>query len=248
MKIFMLYGLILTASFYSLHSQEVIAIKAKKIHTVTQGTITDGTILIRDGKIEGIGTNIQIPWNAKTIDYSQKIIIPGLIEAHAIRGYDIPNETNPLTPFVTVRDSIDPSDEDFIFALRYGITTLNILPGHETILGGTGAIVKPYGLFVPDMLLVPDSGMKISVSGVRGQTRMGATAQLRRYFDETFYHMSKKDKLTEPEKTVATPGSFRSSESVKYDAVADLLKGRYSAFIYCESPSDVIRADELAEE
>lgn len=227
---------------------QAIAVKAKKIYTGSSGVIENGIILIQDGKIQEVSTGPEIPWNAEVIDYSQKVIVPGMVEAHVARGYDVANETNPLTPFITVLDNIDTSHDAFLSALKDGVTTLHIMPGNNTILGGKGAVVKSTGLVVEDMLLVPESGLKISVAGTPAQTRMGVLAQLRRYFNETKEYMEKRKKGTqEEEKMVSTPGSFRSPERVKYDSVADLLEGRYQAFVYCQGPSDVIRAYNLSE-
>ena len=229
------------------HAQ-TIAVKAKKIYTASSGVIENGIILIQDGKIQEVSAGSEIPWNVEVVDYSQKVIVPGMVEAHVARGYDVANETNPLTPFVTVLDNIDTSHDAFLSALKDGVATLHIMPGNNTILGGKGALVKSTGLVVEDMLLVPESGLKISVAGTPAQTRMGVLAQLRRYFNETKEYMEKRKKGTqEEEKMVSTPGSFRSPERVKYDSVVDLLEGRYQAFVYCQGPSDVIRAYNLSE-
>jgi hypothetical protein len=88
--------------------------------------------------------------------------------------------------------------------------------------------------------------MKISVVGTPAQTRMGVLAQLRRYFDETKEYMEKQKEEAQKEKMVSTPGSFRSPERVKYDSVVDLLQGRYKAYVYCQGPSDVVRAYDLS--
>jgi len=244
-----IFSLAIFLCFPFVLNAQVIAVKAKKIYTVIHGVIENGVILISDGKIEAVGADVEIPWNAEVVDFSQKVIVPGLVEAHAARGYNVANETNPLTPFVTVLDSVDTSHDAFKTALRDGVTTLCIMPGNNTILGGKGIIVKPVGLVVEDMVLVPDSGMKISVVGTGSQTRMGVMAQLRRYFNEAKEYMEKREKEAskeEEKKMVSTPGSFRSPEYVKYESVADLLRGRYKAFVYCESPSDVMRAQKLA--
>ena len=226
---------------------QAIAIKAKKIYTVSGGVIEDGVLLIQDGKIQEVSAGAEIPWNVEVVDYSQKVIVPGMVEAHVARGYDVANETNPLTPFVTVLDNIDTSHDTFTSALKDGVTTLHIMPGNNTILGGKGAVVKAVGLVVEDMLLIPDSGMKISVVGTPAQTRMGVLAQLRRYFNETKEYMEKQKKeASAEERMVSTPGSFRSPERVKYESVVDLLEGRYKAFVYCQGPSDVIRAYNLS--
>lgn len=227
---------------------QAIAVKAKKIYTVSGGVIENGVILIQDGKIQEVSTGLEIPWNVEVVDYSQKVIVPGMVEAHVARGYDVANETNPLTPFVTVLDNIDTSHDAFTSALKDGVTTLHIMPGNNTILGGKGAVVKTVGLVVEDMLLIPESGMKVSVVGTPAQTRMGVMAQLRRYFNETKEYMEKqKEEGQKKEKMVSTPGSFRSPERVKYDSVVDLLEGRYKAYVYCQGPSDVVRAYNLSE-
>lgn len=227
---------------------QALAVKAKKIYTGSGGVIANGVILIQDGIIQDVSAGQEIPWNVEIVDNSQKVIVPGMVEAHAARGYDEANETNALTPFVTVLDNIDTSHDTFTTALRDGVTAMHIMPGNNTILGGKGAVVKTVGLVVEDRLLIPESGMKISVVGTPSQTRMGVSAQLRRYFNETKAYMAKlKENAREEEKMVATPGSFRSPERVKYDSVADLLEGRYKAFVYCLGPSDVVRAQSLSE-
>jgi imidazolonepropionase-like amidohydrolase len=227
---------------------QTMAIKAKKIYTVSNGVIENGVILIQDGKIQEVRTGLEIPWNVDVVDYSQKVIVPGMVEAHVARGYDVANETNALTPFVTVLDNIDTSHDTFTSALKDGVTALHIMPGNNTILGGKGALVKSVGLVVEDMLLIPESGLKITVVGTPAQTRMGVMAQLRRYFNETKEYMEKqKQEAEKEEKSVSTPGSFRSPERVKYDSVVDLLEGRYKAYVYCQGPSDVVRAYDLSE-
>ena len=132
----------------------------------------------QDGKIQEVRTGYEIPWTVDVVDYSKKIIVPGMVEAHVARGYDVANETNALTPFVTVLDNIDTSHDTFTSAVKGGVTALHIMPGNNTILGGKGALVKSVGLVVEDMLLIPESGMKISVVGTPAQTRMGVLAQL----------------------------------------------------------------------
>jgi imidazolonepropionase-like amidohydrolase len=224
---------------------QVTAVKAGKIYPGGGAPFGPGVILIEEGRITAIGGNVEIPWNATVLDYGRNIVVPGLVEAHAARGYDLANETNPLTPFVTVLDALDPSHDAFETALRDGVTTLNVVPGNDAILAGIGALVKPAGLVVEDMLLLPVSGMKMSVSGTPAFSRMGATAQLRRYLNET------RDYITgnaDERAMTAAPGFFRSPRYVKYEAVADLLRGRYRAFVYCETAGDVLRAQALGAE
>jgi imidazolonepropionase-like amidohydrolase len=64
-------------------SESVIAIKAGHLVDVENGRVLDKQIiLLRGGKIEGVGTDIKIPAGAKVIDLSSKTVLPGLIDCH----------------------------------------------------------------------------------------------------------------------------------------------------------------------
>ncbi len=57
-----------------------------------QQSIENGTIVIRDGIIEDIGENIEIPADAKVIDAKGKYIYPGFIEMYSSFGLPTPKE------------------------------------------------------------------------------------------------------------------------------------------------------------
>ncbi len=59
----------------------IVAIKAGTIIPVTAEQIDGGIILIRNGKIEAVGQEVEIPNEAVVIDASDKVVIPGLIDA-----------------------------------------------------------------------------------------------------------------------------------------------------------------------
>jgi imidazolonepropionase-like amidohydrolase len=64
-------------------SESVTAIKAGHLVDVENGRVLDKQIiLLRGGKIEGVGTDIKIPAGAKVIDLSSKTVLPGLIDCH----------------------------------------------------------------------------------------------------------------------------------------------------------------------
>jgi hypothetical protein len=46
-------------------------------------------------------------------------------------------------PFVSTFDSINPVDPFYEDALRQGITTLCVMPGNDTMIGGQGCVVRP---------------------------------------------------------------------------------------------------------
>jgi len=151
-------------------AQDVIAIKAGKIITVSGREIMNGVVIVRGGKIVAIGANIPIPDGAKVLE--SPVVMPGMVEAATSRGMDSPNENVAVVPFVNTSDGIDPVNVTFDDALRDGITTLHILPGNATVVGGTGIIVKPTGPTVENMLIRKPSAMKLSLAPSGGRSRM----------------------------------------------------------------------------
>ena len=77
-------------AFLQLSAQQdsPIYIKAKKIYTGDDGRIvTNGGILILDGKIVKVDEKARPPKNARIIDFTENTIIPGLIDAFSHMGF-----------------------------------------------------------------------------------------------------------------------------------------------------------------
>lgn len=83
MRSFRFFLLLLVFLFPWLCPAQTIAIKAGKMaDPVTAKTLLNQVILVRDGKIAAIGSDIAIPAEAKVIDLSQATVMPGLTDAH----------------------------------------------------------------------------------------------------------------------------------------------------------------------
>src|SRR4029453_333178 len=63
-----------------------IAIRNARIVTVSGPDIENGTVVIRDGKIEAVGTNVSVPAGAQTIDGNGLSVYPGMIDAGTNMG------------------------------------------------------------------------------------------------------------------------------------------------------------------
>ena len=67
----------------SLSAQQVTVVKAGKLVDTEKGTVaTNQIIIVRDGKIDAVGSGLAIPAGAKIIDLSSMTVTPGLIDAH----------------------------------------------------------------------------------------------------------------------------------------------------------------------
>ena len=148
---FLSFLVILSISFCLASSggePQVLAIRAGKIWTVTDGVIPDGVIIINNGKIQAVGENSEIPEGAKVLDMSDKNVMPGMIDAHCHIGLslDIFSEMNETVSAVAadmqILDAFNPHADDVKKALRSGVTTIMLAPGYRNPVGGQPAVVK----------------------------------------------------------------------------------------------------------
>ncbi len=186
-------AIVVLAATGNLQAQKPLAFQGAKIITMAGETIEDGTIVFRDGKIAAVGADVKVPVEARVIDASDKVIMPGFVEAHTSSGMSQANETNPIVPYVSVIDSIDPMSAYFRSARRNGVTTVRVVPGNSTLIGGQAAVIKTGGEFIDDMVLKSDAGVKISLRPVSG-SRMGHLAKLRKALDEAKRKLDEKNK------------------------------------------------------
>ncbi|MDF9797727.1 imidazolonepropionase-like amidohydrolase [Catalinimonas alkaloidigena] len=92
--------LLIFSSLFFLNACSNSPKQSQKVYTVFVGaklldgkggpSISDGVLLISEGRIEAVGSrsDVEIPEHAKVIDLSGKIVIPGLINSHAHVGYE----------------------------------------------------------------------------------------------------------------------------------------------------------------
>jgi imidazolonepropionase-like amidohydrolase len=236
-----------TASGQSVRLEPKTAIKCGKIITVSGEEIENGIILVSGGKIEAVGKDVEIPWDAKVIDASTKVVMPGWIEAHSFRGVDRANENVPSVPFVSVWDSINPVDPYFEDCLRQGITTVYVSPGNMTMIGGQGCVVRTTGTTIEEMTVVKNLAMKISLEPRRGLSRMAHLAALRREFDEILQYMADlKEKREVRTSTDKAPAEIELE--FKREAMVALLEGKMWAHVYCPDAASVLKAIELSKQ
>jgi imidazolonepropionase-like amidohydrolase len=121
----------------------LIALRGATILTVTRGTIPNGTIVMRDGKIAAVGANIDIPGGAEVIDVTGKFVSPGIIDAHSHIAADAINEGGTVvSSMVSIQDVLDPTDINIYRDLAGGLTTANVLHGSANPIGGGNAVIK----------------------------------------------------------------------------------------------------------
>ena len=125
-------------------SSGIVAIRGATILTVTRGTIQNGTIVLRDGKIAAVGAaNTSVPQGAEVIDAAGRFVSPGIIDAHSHIAADSINEGGTTVSSMTgIGDVLDPTDINVLRDLAGGLTVANVLHGSANPIGGTNAVIK----------------------------------------------------------------------------------------------------------
>jgi imidazolonepropionase-like amidohydrolase len=179
----------LAISLLTAISSAQVAIKARTIHTMAGASITDGVIVITDGKIAAIGpaASTMIPQGHEVLEAA--VATPGLIDPRGTAGltgiYNGPHDSDqlersaPLQPELRALDAYNPQEELITYLRELGITTLHTGHAPGRLISGQTMIVKTIGNTVeeavvksPAMIsatLGPDSTDGAGSPGTRGK-------------------------------------------------------------------------------
>lgn len=170
MKLLFTLGLVL--SCFALQAQDrPHAFIGGEIIPVVGEPISDGTLVVHEGKIIAIGesTSVTIPNDAVTVDLSGKVLMPGLVDSHSHIGEgDGGDGSSALHPDVRIMDTINPTSDSFKRTLSGGITSVNVMPGSGHLMSGQTVYLKlRKANTIEDMLLYVDEE-----SGIYGGLKM----------------------------------------------------------------------------
>ncbi len=138
-------------------SLDVWAITGARIVPVSGPTIEKGTVVVRNGLVESVGTTVPIPADARVVDASGLTVYPGLIDAFSFVEEDAKPQAGPPTgpkapdrdnpPGVTPeREAIEivKADARLETTRTAGITTVLVVP-KGGIFRGRSALVDMGG-------------------------------------------------------------------------------------------------------
>src|SRR6202046_1984318 len=79
-------ALLLVTSYALAQAPSAVAIHNARIVTVSGPVIAKGTVVVRNGLIEAVGENVQVPADAWVVDGEGMTVYPGLIDALSTVG------------------------------------------------------------------------------------------------------------------------------------------------------------------
>lgn len=120
-----------------------LVIKGATVLTVTKGTIPNGTVIVRDGRIAEVGADLQVPPGAEVVDATGKFLTPGIVDEHSHIASDSTNESGTSVSSMTrVSDVLDPTDPNIYRDLAGGLTVASVFHGSANPIGGTNTVIK----------------------------------------------------------------------------------------------------------
>ncbi|MGB1283286.1 MAG: amidohydrolase family protein [Polaribacter sp.] len=128
---------------FSQPKQQTILVKNATVWTSEDDGILKNTdVLLKNGKIAGIGTNLSAR-GATVIDGTGKHLTAGIVDEHSHIAASAINEGgHNSTAEVSIEDVVNPTDINIYRNLSGGTTSIQILHGSANPIGGRSAIVK----------------------------------------------------------------------------------------------------------
>lgn len=232
-----------------------VLIKNAVVMTATHGTIPNGSVYIKNGRIAAVGKDVTAPASATVIDAGGKYLTPGIIDSHShiALDNDVNEATSPITPQMMMIDAFDYQDKAIYRGLAGGVTTSLLLHGSANMIGGQAVVIKhKYGLN-RDAMLFAEAPRSIKFAsgenpkrlyGSKDQlpsTRMGnfevqreALVQAQDYIREWNAYDAR---IQSGDKDATPP-----KHDLKMEALAEVLRGKLLVQIHC------YRADEMLTE
>ena len=128
----------------SAQTNNTILIENATLLTITHGNIEHGSILIRDGKIAAVGTDVKAPEGATVIDAKGQYVMPGIIDCHSHIAVDgsVNEGSVSVSSMANIADVLNPDDISIYDDLAGGVTVANVLHGSANAIGGQTVVIK----------------------------------------------------------------------------------------------------------
>src|SRR5919205_342969 len=153
------------------------AIRNARIVTVSGPDIENGTVVIRDGKIEAVGANVSVPSGAQTIDGNGLFVYPGMIDAGTNMGLvEVPQgasgtvdtaEVGDLNPNAKAIIAVNPHSAHIAVTRVEGITNTLTAPAGG-LISGQAALINLLGTAPKEMAVVPEAALVINYPRIGG--------------------------------------------------------------------------------
>ncbi len=246
------------------------AITNVRIVTVSGATIENGTVVIRNGKIEAVGANIRAGSGVESIDGKGLTVYPGMIDAATNMGLleigggaagtvDVA-ETGNMNSNAKAITGINPNSSHINVTRVNGTTTVLSMPV-SGLISGQSAIINLNGATQGEMAVVPTFGLIVNFPRV--STFAGFTPGVGPRIIEFSAAVKQRDKNVEDLKKIFEDAknyalardAFTQNSSIPYlptdlrmEAMIPYLRGEKPVIFTADRERDILGALKFAEE
>ena len=232
----------------------VTFISGATLLTASRGTIENGDILVRDGRIAAVGTGLEPPAGATVVDAAGKYVTPGIIDAHShLAALSINEGSVNVSSMVTIEDVIRPEDVGMYRALAGGVTAINVLHGSANPIGGGNAVLKlRWGADAGDLLMGAHPGIKFALgeNTTRDRnpdrypgSRMGVQDVIRQAFLDAGHYLAEWDAYRAADGHRPAP-----RRDLKLERLGEVLRGERWVHAHSYRGDEILQLLRVAEE
>ena len=232
-----------------------VAIRGEKIYTSAGPAIADGVVIIRDGKVQQVGSASQVKVPAGYRVLQAKVVTPGLIDAHTVVGLsgylnqphdqEQVDRTAAVQPDLRAIDAYNPQERLVEWVRSHGVTTMHTGHGPGVLVSGQTMIVKSRGRTVDEAVMVPQAMIAVTIGesareATKGPgTRAKMVALLRTELIKAQEYDRKRETAAEDKKP---------ARDLRLEALARVLKREVPLLVTVHRAQDIISALRVAKE
>ncbi|MEO0338557.1 MAG: amidohydrolase family protein [Bacteroidota bacterium] len=220
------------------------------IETVTRGTVENGTLVISDGKITALGTDVNIPSGATTIDCSGHTIYPGMIDAGTRLGLSEVssvsltndfNEIGEVKPHMQALTAVNPNSVAIPVTRVSGVTTVVAAPAGG-LIPGTAALINLVG-YTPDQMYAGYKGVVMNFPNSRRRGRFDRRSEddIKKAYEKSMKNINKLwDQVELFAKTKSANADTKYNPAL--EAMVPVLDGKMGLLIEVNSKDAILNA------
>jgi len=238
------------------------AVHAERLHTVTNGTINNATVLIDDGIITAVGPTDSIEVPDEYQHLHAPVVTPGLIDARTTAGLtgilnargqahdqDMLETSEPIQPALRAIDAYNPREELVTYLRSFGITTIHTGHAPGELVSGQTLIAKTRPTTIDDAVINPFRAVAATLDPAALKpgtdspgTRAKAVSMLRDALIDAREYSEKVNAARLDANTDPPP------RNLTHEALAAVLAGEKPLIITANRAQDIASAMRLAEE
>jgi len=171
--------LLLPAVLLAAGNEDSFLLRGATVHTLAGAPIDNGSVLVRNGRIIGVGKDIAAPKDVKVIDARGLQVYPGLIDAateiglvevNSVRETLDTTELGRFNPQLVALTAVNPSSEHIPVTRANGITTVATLPAGP-LISGQVSLIHLDGWTTDEMGVSRTAGLHLRIPFIQTSAR-----------------------------------------------------------------------------